>query len=109
MEVKLNPIGHFESSIFFSLFFFFFFDMFAQEGEGRIRTSDLRFIRHGPSQLNYLLRTFLLCLCFSFLYFNIVLEFFIFIFLWALEAVDFLNRNFIFFNNTPSHVLSNLA
>ena len=30
--------------------------MFTQEGRG-IRTSDLRFIRRGPNQLNYLLET----------------------------------------------------
>ena len=39
---------------------------------------------------------FLFVLLFFFLY-NIVLEFFIFIFFWALEAIDLLNRNFIFF------------
>jgi hypothetical protein len=36
-------------------FFSFFFDMSTQEGGGGIRTSDLRFIRRGPSRLNYLL------------------------------------------------------
>jgi hypothetical protein len=37
--------------------FFFFFDMFAQEGEGGIRTSNLRFIKRGPSRFSYLLGT----------------------------------------------------
>jgi hypothetical protein len=27
---------------------FFFFDMSTKEGRGKIRTSDFRFIRHGP-------------------------------------------------------------
>jgi hypothetical protein len=36
--------------------FIYFFDMFTQEGVGRIRTSDLRFIRRGPNRLSYLLR-----------------------------------------------------
>jgi hypothetical protein len=36
---------------------FFFFDMSIQEGGGGIRTSDLRFMRHGPSRLSYLLGT----------------------------------------------------
>jgi hypothetical protein len=35
--------------------FFFFFDMSTQEGGGGIRTSDLRFIKGGPSRLSYLL------------------------------------------------------
>jgi hypothetical protein len=42
---------------FYSIDFFFFFDMSTQEEGGRIQSSDLRFMRHGPSQLSYLLGT----------------------------------------------------
>jgi hypothetical protein len=35
--------------------YFFFFLHVRTRGEMRIRTSDLRFIRHSPSQLSYLL------------------------------------------------------
>jgi hypothetical protein len=31
--------------------FFFFFDMSTQDGEREIRTSDLRFMRHGPQSI----------------------------------------------------------
>jgi len=41
--------------VFDSFFFLFsFFDMSTQEGEGGIRTSDLRFMRHGPQPIELL-------------------------------------------------------
>jgi hypothetical protein len=39
--------------------------MFAQEGGRGIRTSDLRFIRRDPSQLNYLLRAIPIIVAFA--------------------------------------------
>jgi hypothetical protein len=36
---------------------YIYFDMSTQEGGEEIRTSDLHFIKRGPSRLNYLLET----------------------------------------------------
>jgi hypothetical protein len=51
-----NEPTHFSNVIGRALVKLFFY-MSAQEGGGGIRTSDLRFIRRGPSRLNYLLGT----------------------------------------------------
>jgi hypothetical protein len=40
--------SQFDSGFLKQLKEFFFFDMSTQEGGGRIRTSDIRFMRHGP-------------------------------------------------------------
>jgi hypothetical protein len=49
----INFLGRY--IVFDSFFFLFsFFDMSTQEGEGGIRTSDLRFMRHGPQPIELL-------------------------------------------------------
>jgi hypothetical protein len=41
----------------YAFFFFFFFFTCPHNGRGEIQTSDLRFMRRGPSQLSYSLGT----------------------------------------------------
>jgi hypothetical protein len=42
--------------IYIYIYIYFFFDTSTQVGGEKIQTSDLRFIRRGLNQLNYLLR-----------------------------------------------------
>jgi hypothetical protein len=56
LSKNLNNMASYQLISMLFIYFIFFFDMFTQEGEKGIRTSDLHFIKCDPSRLSYILR-----------------------------------------------------